>query len=271
MDGLEHIVPAKQKSGKDIPYLSQCHQRIGITDFFQRGFIRRETLLLLIVIPRKYLDAAQQLTAVRFFLPHDHFEQRGFSGSVRAQQRDLFAALDEKIHMREQRFAVKGLGELMGCQDIVPAQNFGREGEFHCLFVGDRFFNDVHPFQHLFATLRSFYEFFLRKRAELGDDLFLTADLCLLGFVFTHGGLDAGILFLNVKGIIAGIDLCRAAFQFDGTSTDFVQKISVMGNDQSRAGKGGEVFLQPGDGIDIQMVGRLVQKQKIRFLQQKLT
>ena len=44
-----------------------------------------------------------------------------------------------------------------------------------------------------------------------------------------------------------------------------------MGNDQSRAGKRGEVFLQPGDGIDIQMVGRLVQKQQIRFLQQKLT
>ena len=110
----------------------------------------------------------------------------------------------------------------MGRQDIISAQNFGREGEFHRLFVGDWLFNDVHPFQYLFTALRSFYEFFLRKRAELGDDLFLTANLRLLGFIFPHGSLDTGIFFLNIKRIIAGIDLCRTTLQFDGTGTDFV-------------------------------------------------
>ena len=50
-----------------------------------------------------------------------------------------------------------------------------------------------------------------------------------------------------------------APFQFDRTGTDLIQKIAVMGDDEGRAGEGGQVVFQPLNGFDIQMVGGLVQ------------
>lgn len=43
-----------------------------------------------------------------------------------------------------------------------------------------------------------------------------------------------------------------------------------MGNDQQRAFIFAEIILQPQQGLEIQMVGRFVQDQKPRLLQQKL-
>ena len=63
----------------------------------------------------------------------------------------------------------------------------------------------------------------------------------------------------------------NAPLELNGTGTDLIQKISVMGDNEGCAGKGSQILFQPLDGFDIQMIRGLVQQQKIRFLQQQLT
>ena len=51
--------------------------------------------------------------------------------------------------------------------------------------------------------------------------------------------------------------------------TYFIQEVTVMGNNNHRIFKIDEEFLQPGDGIQIQMVGRLIQKQDVRVAEKR--
>ncbi len=51
---------------------------------------------------------------------------------------------------------------------------------------------------------------------------------------------------------------------------DAVQEVAVMGDDDHRAVSRVEHILQPADGMDIQVVGRLVQQQDVRVGKQRL-
>ena len=62
-----------------------------------------------------------------------------------------------------------------------------------------------------------------------------------------------------------------AAVQLDDLGHDAVQKIAVVGNDDDRPGVVHQIGFQPCDGFHVQVVGRLVQKDDIRFGEQELT
>ena len=52
---------------------------------------------------------------------------------------------------------------------------------------------------------------------------------------------------------------------------DAVQKIAVVGDDDDRPGVVHQIGFQPRDGFHVQVVGRLVQKDDVRFGEQELT
>ena len=62
-----------------------------------------------------------------------------------------------------------------------------------------------------------------------------------------------------------------SAVQLDDLGHDAVQKIPVVGNDDNRPGVVHQIGFQPRDGFHVQVVGRLVQKDDIRFGEQELT
>ena len=51
---------------------------------------------------------------------------------------------------------------------------------------------------------------------------------------------------------------------------DVVEEVAVVGDDQDGAGVGDQVLLQPGDGLGVEVVGRLVEQQDVGVLQQQL-
>ncbi len=53
--------------------------------------------------------------------------------------------------------------------------------------------------------------------------------------------------------------------------TDLIQKVAVVGDDDHRVGKAEEELFQPGDGIQIEMVGRLIEQQDIGVAEKGLS
>ena len=73
---------------------------------------------------------------------------------------------------------------------------------------------------------------------------------------------------LHKTRIIAGIAGYGTAFKFVNDFGQSVQKVAVMGNDQNCAAVGTQVLFQPGQIIQIKVVGGFVQDQQIRFSQE---
>jgi len=106
--------------------------------------------------------------------------------------------------------------------------------------------------------------------AEAPDEFLEFLRLCLgllaLGLFLVEMEL-AGLI---PEVIVAGIDLDFAIIDIRHMRADLVQEMAVMGDDDHGVLEAGEKFLQPGDGLQIQLVGGLVQKQDIGVAEQGL-
>ena len=105
---------------------------------------------------------------------------------------------------------------------------------------------------------------------EAGDEL-----LQLLQFLFGFGVVFQGALTRlggseHIVVVVARIDGDGVVVQIRHMGADFVQKVTVVRNNNH----GGIVLVQhafqPADGINVQVIGRFVQEQYIRFGEQGL-
>ncbi len=84
------------------------------------------------------------------------------------------------------------------------------------------------------------------------------ARFCLQGF----------LLALKIGGKVAGPAGESPSVQFHDPGGDFLEQHAVMGDKEQGGRKAQEELFQPVDGLDVQMVGGLVQEQQIRFADQ---
>ncbi len=73
---------------------------------------------------------------------------------------------------------------------------------------------------------------------------------------------------LEVMAVFSLVVVDPAHRHLDGSGRDVVYKSPVVGNHHHGFGFGHQEFLQPLDGLDIQVVGRFVEQDQIRLLQQ---
>src|SRR5690606_16698002 len=90
------------------------------------------------------------------------------------------------------------------------------------------------------------------------------AGLVLAGFLF-----EAFRLLLEPGGVVALVGDAAAAVEFEDPAGDLVEEIPVVGDDEDRALVFDEVFLEPGDGLGVEMVGGLVEQQEVGGLEQQ--
>ena len=90
-------------------------------------------------------------------------------------------------------------------------------------------------------------------------DLLLLIEVGLVGISAKLG------LFLTVGGIVSAEGAYLSVVNINHLGHDPVQKIPVVGYDKDSSRIIQKVRLQPGDRVHIQMVGRLIQKDDIRF------
>jgi hypothetical protein len=111
---------------------------------------------------------------------------------------------------------------------------------------------------------------FGRFGPETGDEAFRLADH---GLLVVKGGplqFQPLRLFHQIVGIVAPIHAQFAQAQLPGNRGDPVEKGPVMGDDDHCPLVLEEKILQPGQRIEIEMVGRLIKEQQGRFFEQQL-
>ncbi|MCY1292592.1 hypothetical protein D9M70_418250 [compost metagenome] len=160
--------------------------------------------------------------------------QGGLADAVGADDRHAFAGLDLEAEILEQRLAVEALGQV---------------------FDGDR----------LAVQL-----LVLLEADERADELLQFGDLrLLLGVVREQAfaGLGGGG---HVLVVVAGEQAQLAVVQVGHVRAHAVQEVTIVGNDDHRAVARGQHVFQPTDGVDVQVVGRLVEQQHFRIGEQCL-
>ena len=93
----------------------------------------------------------------------------------------------------------------------------------------------------------------------------------LLVQILFHSGFTEHFFFLGVICIIAHESGKLAKFNLDDFCYNPVQEIPVMGHDEHSSGIVEQIGFQPGDGVHIEVVGGLVQKDEIWMGEQKFS
>ena len=101
------------------------------------------------------------------------------------------------------------------------------------------------------------------------DELLGPGDVVLLGVVLllTQGPPLAAQA--QVLAVIAGIPLARSGLQLENVVGRAFEKAAVVRDDQHAGAGEPKEFLQPFDGLQVEVVGWLVQQQQVRLLQEK--
>ena len=105
---------------------------------------------------------------------------------------------------------------------------------------------------------------------ETGDkflQLFDLLFLLLIGLLHLANQQLAGLV---PEVVVTGIELNLAVIDVGDMGADLIQEITVMGYYDDGVREANQELLQPCDSVQIQVVGRLVQKQDIRVAEQCL-
>ena len=92
-------------------------------------------------------------------------------------------------------------------------------------------------------------------------------DLGLVLLVFLQLLVKAALPLLHIKAVIAAVKLRLALVDLNAALDHLVQKIAVVADGQHRTLEPEQIVLQPLRGVQVQMVGGLVQQQNVRVLQ----
>ena len=92
-------------------------------------------------------------------------------------------------------------------------------------------------------------------------------DLRLLLLIAAHP-LQVPLLLLDgVEAVVAGVELCLAVGDLNDPGDGPVQKIPVVADGDHGALEAVDILLQPLHGVEVQVVGGLIQQQDVRVLQ----
>ena len=68
---------------------------------------------------------------------------------------------------------------------------------------------------------------------------------------------------LEVDVVAAVVDVAPAPVELEDPRGDPVEHVAVVGDEHEPAAEGGQAVLEPGDGVDVEVVGRLVEHQQV--------
>jgi len=146
------------------------------------------------------------------------------------------AGLAAEVHLDVLGPALRVLYLLHAVEELLLAAGLGRLGRLGAVLLDEA----------------------LQLGAALGVRLRLAGEL-----------LGAGLLFLYVAAVVAGVAVYASVFQLQDRARDGVQEVAVVGDYEDGAlGVLHEAF-EPLDGLEVEVVRRLVQQDQVWLLQQQ--
>ena len=220
-------------------------------------------------IGQLHLRPQPDASAVRVHFVGDHLDEGGFAGAVVTDEGDALAPLHLQGDALKELLFPKGLAEAPDAQHLVPVELCGGEPGVHLPGLGG-LGRGAHPLNAalhgngaaigLVHTLKCPHPQLFRRLFQLGD-------LGLFLFILLHPLLIAAFFFHRVEAVIAGVKLRFAVFDLNDPVHGAVQKVAVMGDGHHGAPEFLDIGLQPLRSVKVQMVGRLIQQQNVRILQ----
>ena len=213
--------------------------------------------------------AELDLALVGIFLFHQHLDERRLARAVVANERDALAAAHLQVHVMEQHTVAEALFELFEREHLVAVELLRLELRAQCPFLR-WLVRRAHTLDALFHRQRAAVRLVHAlegKHAQLLGALFKLGNLGLLLFVLAHLFQIAALFFHCVEAVVAAVELRLAVKHLDHARDGAVQKVAVMRDGDDRPLEGRQILLQPFDGVQVQMVRRLVEQQDIRVLQ----
>ena len=204
--------------------------------------------------------------AVRLLEPDDGLEQRGLADPVGTDDADDAVARQGEGQVLDQGAPVVALVEVFDLDDDVAQSGPDRDLDLLEIELAGL----LRLGGHLFVALQA--------RLALGLTRFgpgpnpgqlLGQPLLQLGVLAALHRQPLG-LFLQVGRVVAFVGIGAATVEFEDPFGDVVQEVPVVGDRQDRPGVGGQVLLEPLHALGVQVVGRLVEQQQVRFGQQQL-
>ena len=158
--------------------------------------------------------------------------------------------------------------QVIGAQNQLPTATGNLEAQVHGAYIDIRH-GELRVAHHAFQTFAS--------TARLGgvlavykavDVIFLLFDVFLLGFVLRQAALVAFLALLQIGGVVATIFLDGGG-HFPNEMSGLVQKIAIMRDDNCRAIPAAQPGFQPFHRLDVEMVGGLIQEQKVGVFEEQ--
>ena len=225
------------------------------------GLVLREVAYLHVVAQRK-------LARVVGDFAHDALDERGLTLAVLAHEGHLLATVDGEVDVVENHVVAIGFRHILANDRIVAttagADKLQAQGGVVFLVHLDAFdflqLLDAALHLHGLGSLV----------AETFDESFGILNLLLLVLVGTELLLTAFLAQDDKLVVLHLVVVDASAGYFDGAGRDVVQEGTVVADKHHGVGARGEEVLQPLDGLDVQVVGGLVQQQYVGAAEQKL-
>lgn len=233
------------------------------------GGFHVQALAQLIEVGDLQLGAFDALAFAGFQLTEQNVQQRGLARAVAAQQADLVATLDLDTQVTDDPLLLRlivAIADVFQLHDPLAAALGGVDGDTRTPLY-------LTPLTALMAhLLQCAHTAFVTSTARL--DTLTDPGLFLSQFLVEFGvflGLDIHLmLLLSLVGrVIARVTPETATVQLQNLGREALQESPVVGDEQYGAREGRDLLFQPGDGIEIQMVGRLIEQQQVRVGHQR--
>ena len=202
------------------------------------------------------------------YFAHDAFHQCGLSFAVASHKCYFVAPLNGEAGVAEHHVVAIRLAHAVHNDGIVTRARRWRKLEPQGRSIFFVHFEEFELFEHLHTTLHlqglgvGAFEAF-DKLFGLGNELLLFVVGLLLLFA-------AFLAKFQVFGVVHLVVVNASHGHLDGTGGDVVHKLAVVADDDYRLSVIDEEVFQPLDGLDVQVVGRLVEQQHVGLLEKQL-
>ncbi len=266
---VRHHVAAEIEAAEEVAQLLLAGGGVRLRQMPERRLRRAQLLDLVLreVTDRQRLCGVAR-AAARSELPRDRLQQRRLARAVGPEEPDPVAIENSPVEIGE-----NGRALAVAERDVLEAHQLLRgdrhRGERELERAVDvRRRDPLHPFQRLDPALRLLG--LRRLGAETVDEGLQVRDLPLLLRVtrlLQRELLRALALELRV---IARVRPELQPVDMHDRRDDRVEEIAVVRDQQQRPGVAGEPVLEPQHGVQVEVIGRLVEEQQVRAAHQRL-
>ena len=212
-------------------------------------------------------DAPLVRAAVRLHVAHQNFEERRLGLLLGADEGNLVVMLYHKGDIVQKLYAADSFGKVLHGKDFISDFTVGTEINEGVLPGGGLDFVKLNFLQSTLSggCLLGFGS----VRGEAGDELLQLLDLFLLLLVGLLHLTDHQLRGLVPEVVVSGIKSNLAVIDVRDVRAHLVEEITVMGNHDDDVGEIDQEFLQPCDGIKVQVVCRLVEEKNVRASEER--